>query len=296
MKPTKIHLGGVGDDQILGGSDTNDIIVDWGSSPSPLGFNTIKDMGGDNLVIAFGNNNVYLGNGNNQLFFLGDTINTNFAELGTGNNRVQGGDGTDIITVGVHKLGYSYLLQHEDGSLTLEWAEYNDPLSGGNTNGVNFVDGGAGNDSLMGNAGRDTLLGGLGNDYVGGGHNDDRLLGGAGDDVLDGGLGHDIVDGGTGSDMFFVSNDTVHLGYDTDVDIVYVNPGLEGLVGVTVVNDIQSGDVLRLYWWQQAQIGDDVIVVTDIYSGAQEFLVGEGVEDMQIQVIGMPIDDFGLKG
>jgi len=290
IKMTKIHVGGAFDDTLVGDAVANNIFVDFGSSDL-FGYNTIKSLGsGNNLGLLFGNNNVYLGDGNNTLIFLGG--GNNFAELGTGSNRVQGGDGSDIITVGVHKVEYSYILEHEDGTLTREFAQYNDPMSGGKSNGVNYVDGGAGNDSLMGNAGRDTLLGGIGDDYLGGGYNDDTLSGGDGNDFIDGGPGHDIVDAGRGSDTIYVSNDMVNLGNDGEVDYLYVNAGMSGPLGVSVIEGVQANDVLRLYWWQNAQVQDDLIVVTDLFSGAMEYLVGNDIENMQVEVIGKPIYDF----
>jgi Ca2+-binding RTX toxin-like protein len=66
-----------------------------------------------------------------------------------------------------------------------------------------FLDGGAGNDTLVGGAKQDVLLGGTG---------DDTLLGNLGTDVLIGNEGADRADGGDGSDLL-VGGSTA---YDSD--------------------------------------------------------------------------------
>nr|WP_072281405.1 calcium-binding protein [Rappaport israeli] len=59
--------------------------------------------------------------------------------------------------------------------------------------GVDRLDGQAGDDVLYGYAGDDNLMGGLGND---------RLYGGSGDDWLSGGKGEDVLVGGAGNDRY----------------------------------------------------------------------------------------------
>jgi Ca2+-binding RTX toxin-like protein len=75
--------------------------------------------------------------------------------------------------------------------------------------GVDFIQGGGGNDAefagpsddfLFGDDGNDILWGEDGKDFIEGGANDDVLRGGAGNDTLLPGHGIDFVDGGTGYD------------------------------------------------------------------------------------------------
>lgn len=72
-----------------------------------------------------------------------------------------------------------------------------------------WIEGGAGNDTLLGDSGSDTLVGGdgedelfghAGGDYLSGGRGEDVLLGDAGDDELWGGAGNDALVAGTGND------------------------------------------------------------------------------------------------
>ncbi|WP_237347794.1 calcium-binding protein [Xanthobacter agilis] len=79
----------------------------------------------------------------------------------------------------------------------------NDKITG-NSAAEGYIDGGAGNDTIVGGAKNDVLIGGAGNDSLdGGGGGDigaDLLEGGAGNDVLSGGPGADTLDGGAGVD------------------------------------------------------------------------------------------------
>lgn len=81
-----------------------------------------------------------------------------------------------------------------------------------------FVDGGAGNDTILGGNGNDWLLGGDGDDQINGGWGDDELRGGWGSDTLRGGLGNDTVRGAGGNDWVYggEGNDLVVGGADDD--------------------------------------------------------------------------------
>lgn len=61
-----------------------------------------------------------------------------------------------------------------------------------------FVDGGAGADTIFGQLGDDILSGGIG---------DDELFGGEGDDTLDGNRGSNRLEGGDGADVLFTYDD-----------------------------------------------------------------------------------------
>ena len=82
-----------------------------------------------------------------------------------------------------------------------------------------------GNDEIYGGYGKDTLDGGNGNDSVFGEQGQDTLLGGAGNDYMDGGLLNDSMSGGGGNDTYIVDNagDIINdLGATSDVDVVQV--------------------------------------------------------------------------
>jgi hypothetical protein len=69
-----------------------------------------------------------------------------------------------------------------------------------------YVDGGAGNDTMWAGDGVDTLIGNTGDDALFGERGADQLDGGSGADTLDGGDGNDLLDGGTGVDRLSGGN------------------------------------------------------------------------------------------
>ncbi|MGR2923170.1 calcium-binding protein [Acinetobacter sp. 1125_18A] len=108
------------------------------------------------------------------------------------------------------------LSQYVDGGAgndTINATSNNDYFLGNAGNDTLF--GGAGNDTLIGGAGNDILDGGIGVDILSGGLGDDKLYGGDGDDTLRGGLGNDLLEGGRG-------NDTLSTGLGTDTLIYNV--------------------------------------------------------------------------
>ncbi len=72
--------------------------------------------------------------------------------------------------------------------------------AGDTYDGVEFLMGGSGNDTLGGNAEANQIWGGNGADRLSGASGNDTLFGEAGDDWLTGGAGADMLDGGAGTD------------------------------------------------------------------------------------------------
>lgn len=133
------------------------------------------------------------------------------------NVNVQTVAGATVTTVGAAPTATSDdFMRGSNGIDYVNAGAGNDRVWAGN--GADYVDGGAGNDVLYGENGNDTLMGGLGhdrlfggadmdvlmgedgNDYLDGGADQDSLFGGAGSDDLRGGDGADFLDGGTGHD------------------------------------------------------------------------------------------------
>ncbi|MBD2301394.1 calcium-binding protein, partial [Nostoc sp. FACHB-190] len=101
-----------------------------------------------------------------------------------GRDRIEGGDGDDILRGGAgDDTGFQ---------------SYSTPDSSGSDDAGLF--GGAGNDQLFGEAGNDALYGGDGND------------------ILVGGLGNDTLTGGNGADQFTFS--AANQGIDTITDFL----------------------------------------------------------------------------
>ena len=149
--------------------------------------------------------------GDNETYSLSfeEAVLENVIDGTTASDRINGGDGVDIIT---GDLGDDHL-HGRDG---------NDVLNGGV--GKDKLTGGTGDDTLNGDDGNDVLLGGVGNDVLNGGarndrmHGDDgndllnastgndKLYGGAGNDTVDGGKGRDLLAGGSDADIFVFEN------------------------------------------------------------------------------------------
>ena len=116
--------------------------------------------------------------------------------------------------------------------------------------GGDYIDGGAGNDSLYGYWGNDTLIGGTGNDRIYGGAGDDLIYTGPGTDYASGEYGNDTiycgpgtnrVDGGPGTDSaVFIgarANYTVHT-----VSGVATVSGTEGTTSLSTVETLRFND------------------------------------------------------
>lgn len=167
--------GGAGNDTLLAGGFTA---------------NMIGGIGNDTLTAGFGNATMTGGAG-------GDVFNG-----GAGFDVVTESADADFILATVSGATSSLITRtagvtESDVLVAIQQVNLtggagdNDIDASGFTTGVVVLDGGAGNDSLSGGANADTLLGGIGND---------ALDGGGGNDVLDGGAGTDSVTGGAGTD------------------------------------------------------------------------------------------------
>lgn len=112
----------------------------------------------------------------------GNDVVENFLDLAP---TILGGAGSDRITT--FEPAY------------IEGQAGNDTILG--SAGYDYIVGGDGDDSLVGNDGNDRLFGGAGNDVLEGRNGDDFLYGDAGDDTISGGNGRDRIWGGDGNDL-----------------------------------------------------------------------------------------------
>jgi Ca2+-binding RTX toxin-like protein len=171
------------------------------------------------LTGTAGNDPLYGGSGNDSLSGLaGDDS----LYGGAGNDTLVGGDGND------------YLSKHSDpGGSLLQGGAGQDSLLGGTQN--DTLDGGDDDDPwLEGYAGNDSILGGAGNDRLTGDEGDDTLDGGAGSDTLSGGGGNDGLIGGDGNDELLdqsSGDDTLLGGAGDDKLLTYGSTGSDSLDG-----------------------------------------------------------------
>lgn len=164
--------GAAGDDTIFG-NDGNDALY-GGDDAAGAGGGEVPLFFDENEMPVFGNTN-------------SDTI-----DGGAGDDTIDGGSGDDTLYGGA---GNDYLYGGNDGAGSVpDWwyleggegpppgADSNrDYLDGGA--GIDTLDGGTGDDMLYGRSGSDSLIGGTGNDLLDGGSELDSMAGGAGDDV-----------------------------------------------------------------------------------------------------------------
>ena len=196
-------LNGDGGDDVLTGSDSNEILN--------------GGEGDDRLVGGKGNDVMNGGAGNDTLVW----------NQGDGSDRASGDVGNDVSEVnGAPTLGDVFVLdpvvggtvrlrRTNLGQFTFDAAterfEVNS-LGGEDSvtanNGVGAftllsLDGGAGADTINGSEGPDLILGGEANDTLTGGGGDDRILGDRGSDTMNGGAGDDTLvwNNGDGTDV-----------------------------------------------------------------------------------------------
>lgn len=110
----------------------------------------------------------------------------NLIYAGAGNNILDGGAGTDIVS-------YAYASSAVSVSLSSSSRQNTGGSGSDILLNIENLTGSKYNDELTGNSAANTLDGGLGND---------TLIGGDGDDLLIGGLGTDTLYGGSGADQF----------------------------------------------------------------------------------------------
>lgn len=154
-----------------------------------------------------------------------------------------------------------------------------DALNGNDTVKINtgvpasYLDGGAGNDTLLGGDYADTLFGGSGDDYmVGGaggdlmygGSGNDRMAGTAGPDTLHGEDGNDTVTGGNGRDFVYGDAGNDELNGSKGMDMVYGGDGND----IIFARDGQSDTVDGGAGYNRASIDDSL----DVYVNIAELL------------------------
>ncbi|MBU2866289.1 Hint domain-containing protein [Pacificibacter marinus] len=193
--------GGDGDDYIDVGNDTfSDYVGDDPALPNalyPYGSDQNTEDGKDTVYGGAGNDTIltgddadYIDGGSGD-----DTINAGIDDDvvygGTGNDTIIGGHGSDEIYGGdgddyIDASDVDGVMNHTDESDDTDPAPENDR---------DYVDGGAGDDTIIGGDDTDTLLGGDGDDTIDGGIDNDMLYGNAGNDTIDGGDGDDLIVG-----------------------------------------------------------------------------------------------------
>lgn len=188
------------------------------------------------------------------------TSNDTYTQNANGRFRINGNDGNDTITVALTSTGGDYL----DGGAG------NDTLRGANTDDV--LDGGAGADKLYGNGGNDLLRGG------------------AGGDTLDGGAGIDTADYSTSSTKVIMTLPMTTTmpgrgsGGDATGDTL---TNIENLTG-SAFDDVLTGNSLDNQL--VGNDGDDILRGMD----GNDVLIGDGAVDVDMNGIADDDDNDGV--
>jgi len=244
--------GPTGPDGIVSGTEDGDLI-DVAYTGDPDGDMIDNDdallpgeVGDDDIVVAGGGD---------------DTI-----IAGEGSDEVDGGDGDDLIDTGNAAPANDYV--------TFQGV----PVDADPDDDRDYVDGGAGNDTISTGDDADTIMGGTGADSINSGWDDDVVDGGEGDDYIDADMGSDLVYGGDG-------NDTIIAGFDAFSDYTGDDPNLPNPLllnpdGTVAVTDPNVNDGMDTVY---GGAGNDVIVTGDdadeIYGGADNDTINAGIDD-----------------
>lgn len=253
-------------DQILPGEAENDDIVLAGG-----GNDTVLSGDGDDEVHAGdGDDSVFGGAGDDELMGEG------------GNDTLRGGDGNDTVLGGD---GDDHLESDSGAGDLIDAVTFAGvPVDPDPNDDRDFVDGGAGNDTIV-NTGddADTVWGGTGDDVIDSGIDDDSVLGGDGNDMIEAGQGADFVDGGAGDDTIIAGNDLFsdYVGDDPNLP----NPLLiDPATGAPALSDPNTEDNRDTVLGGD---GNDIIFTGDdadsISGGAGNDTINAGIDDDYVE-------------
>lgn len=261
------------------GSSSNDTLA--GDSAD----NLFSGAAGDDLLLGRTGDDLLTGDGGN------DTL-----EGGSGADTLDGGAGLDIASYAAAlmsvriSLANAALLSNEaagDVFISIEGvigSAYNDTISGGAA--ADWIDGGAGNDSLLGLAGHDTLTAGSGDDILDGGAAGDSFFGGSGSDTVtyiasDRGLVIDLMTPSKGTywangDSFSAIERIIGSNF---ADLIWgdnANNQLDGGIGDDCLFGGGGADILTGGWGKDVLFGDEGEDVLDGGVGADLLEGGAG--------------------
>ncbi len=239
-----VLAGGAGTDDLYGLAGDDTLFFDSEDKPATGTFGYLID-GGEGYDTA-----IFQSTGNLVLVLADKNV-----------EALISGGGNDAITAGSLHLGPS-------------------SASPGNTAIGAFIDGRAGNDSIIGSMNDDVLVGGLGADTLIGGSGGDLLQGGAGNDSLDGQDGDDALWSGDGADVLIGGSgaDVLHGGQGADSLWGYDgNDTISGDDDDDIISGGANDDSLESGLgqdWLYGEGGADTLRATDNVSNAFNVLVG----------------------
>jgi len=133
---------------------------------------------------------------------------------------------------------------------------------------TDWIDGGAGNDTIFGQGGDDEILGGSGSDTIYGGSGNDWINGGSGNDTMEGNTGDDMFNDTSGDDTYIYNSpfegDDIIDGFDND-GASHDTVNLDALFDTLGTPDMdRAGDIML------DDSGSDVVLTID---GVSDFSI-----------------------
>lgn len=249
---------------------------------------TMYDSNGNDTMIGGGGGDVFWSLAGGKDKVQGNAGNDTFVVNGPldANDSYNGGADIDTISIYLSKKGGVIDLSIgkisiggvAGGSVTqvenVYGSGYADTLTGNNA--ANFIDAGAGNDTVFGGQGNDDLRGGAGVDTLDGGAKDDILYGDAGNDTLLGGQGIDNLFGGDNNDRLDggIGSDDLTGGAGRDVFVFATGTGVDRVKDFT--NNLDTMDFTASaansfadIQAHMSQVGADVVIAI----GADVFII-----------------------
>ncbi|MEY4173227.1 MAG: hypothetical protein RI900_392 [Actinomycetota bacterium] len=168
------------------------------------GNDRLRGLGGDDLLRGDGGDDaVSGGDGTDVLLFNGAAGGFDTIDGGLGVDRIEAQSAGTVI--GLRSVAaIERVLSGGFLGVIIQGSALADTLNftGVTLEGIERIDGGAGNDNLTGSLGDDVMTGGLGIDNVAGGVGNDTLSGGPGVDLITPGAGNDVLvlEFGSGAD------------------------------------------------------------------------------------------------
>ena len=231
---------------------------------------TVPGEDGDDALFGGAGDDALHGEGGED--YINGGAGDDLVYAGEGNDEVHGGDGADTVfgQAGDDMIDTSGSAPASDYGADLPGTLYDVAEDADKLDDIDFVDGGAGDDTIFTGDDADTILGGTGADLIDGGLDDDIIDGGADDDTIIGGHGSDQIEGGSG-------NDTIWGGMGDGTDILNIEDEDDPSWHIDDPRPDNGIDVIH------GGDGDDVIYGQDdddvLYGDAGNDVIDGGIDD-----------------
>lgn len=228
-----VILGTPGNDVIRGGGGNDVVCAGAGNDYISMGNGNDVVFGGEGIdrIIGRGGRDTLDGGPDRDIIAGGDGPDYIWGQSGRdslfggdGNDEINGGPDTDLIR---GDGGNDKLFSGPTGNDRLVGGAGNDVLDATSTSGSTRQIGDAGHDTMYGSKQVDRFWGGDGNDTIRAGDRIDFIRGGPGNDKMYGGDGNDIFDGADGNDQMLGENGNDKMVGLAGTDTCHGGPGID---------------------------------------------------------------------